>query len=51
MYPTSGDIQQYISNDEIIIQQVVVKWNIKNNRISKRYERKEILRDIGVDNL
>ena len=35
MYPTSGDIQQYISNDEIIIQQVVVKWNIKNNQYPK----------------
>lgn len=32
MYPTYRDTQQCISNNNVIIQQVVVEWNRKSNK-------------------
>lgn len=38
MYVISGNTQRCISNNKAIIQQVVIKWNRKLNRINHKFQ-------------
>ena len=40
MYFTSRDTQQCISNNKVIIQQVVMEWNRKINEISTKMKKR-----------
>ena len=40
MYSTSRDTQQCISNNKVIIQEVVMEWNRKINEISTKMKKR-----------